>query len=230
MNMKMLKHKPNIFPGSLAFWILLLVIVIAIVFLASAEEDQVVRYAIGEKGYFEYATSANEVIVEYNVGFGELINKDPQPLLRIYGDGRVHVHLPRFMKNAGDYQMRLTRNKLSLLVAQLIEKGVLTFSEQTVRAEKNAEIRSRRDTGQAITLHLDSGSSTIRLNLTAYKTTDADVETTDLKAEIYWLDLQHDAEQFPKIDALTDLAEAEWILRSLFEHPKLPSLFTGVRW
>ena len=72
---------------------------------------------------------ADEPVIEYNLVHGMLAQPDPVPLLRVYGDGRVHVHFPAYMKRAGDYELLLNQVELDELLRQLDDNGIMSFDK-----------------------------------------------------------------------------------------------------
>lgn len=66
---------------------------------AHAETNQ----APGLQPVFAFSATSSEPVIEYDVVHHLLAERDPSPLLRIYGNGRVHDHFPAYMRRADDY-------------------------------------------------------------------------------------------------------------------------------
>ena len=54
---------------------------------------------------------------------------DPAAFVRVYGDGRVLVHRPRYMKKAGDYTVTLSQEELEDLLRPFADSRLLTLDE-----------------------------------------------------------------------------------------------------
>ena len=50
----------------------------------------------------EYPTDPAAVVIHYAERIGEIGEADAGPSVTIYGDGRVGVHYPRYMRRAGE--------------------------------------------------------------------------------------------------------------------------------
>ena len=76
---------------------------------------------------FGFKAPASEPVIEYSLRHHMLADHDHVPLLRVYGDGRLLVHRPAYMKNAGDFALQLQQAELAELIRMLADKGILDF-------------------------------------------------------------------------------------------------------
>ena len=94
------------------------------------------KVASGEKtAGFSFSTdvAATEPVIHYQQNIHMLANIDDRPSLTVYGDGRVLVHFPVYMKRAGDYEMQLDETELVSLLQSLSANGVIDFDEKKVK-------------------------------------------------------------------------------------------------
>ena len=83
-------------------------------------------------------TASAAPILEYQKNINMLSAIDDKPSLRVFGNGRVLVHNPFYMKNAGDFEMRLNDTELVDLVRDLSSNGIMTFDEKKVKEKVRA--------------------------------------------------------------------------------------------
>jgi hypothetical protein len=170
---------------------------------------------------FDYARDPNAVVVQYSRIPEQLQQEHQTPHLRIYGDGLVLVHYPEGMKKAGDYRLQLTPQEMDQLVGSLVADGVAEFdANQARRAKKEARRQRRASTGIEM-LVADDDTSSIELNLAAYRPAlsntaeQLQVPITPIQQRIVWRGLRTDARHYPHIDSINRLAAAEQRLLAL---------------
>lgn len=178
----------------------------------------------------EYSAAADRLVLEYHVTFGELAGSDTVPRLRVYGNGRVHVHNPPYMKKAGDYELWLSDQEMNGLISSLAEKGVLDFDEGRVRAAKKERIESRQhqeaQAGKEIRFtHTADGDVTIMgIFLDRCVPQDRSLPRGPLARRISWRNLKADARKHPDIPAIVRLAAAAEELSRLADDEDLEHL------
>ena len=69
---------------------------------------------------------------------------DPIPLLRVYRNGWVQVHFPKYMKRAGDYGLQLTEAEMTALLSSLAAKGLMNFDQAETTQRKEEAKRQLR--------------------------------------------------------------------------------------
>ena len=126
--------------------------------------------------------------------------------MTVYGDGRVVVHYPQYGARQGDYSMTLIKAELDELIASMVNKGVIEFDGQAAEAEKQALLAA-----QGLGFHVsDAVITTIEIELNSYnRTGEAGQEAFDVRRELTCSALQSEANQFPSIQSLVNLAAAE---------------------
>ncbi|HEX9768079.1 MAG TPA: hypothetical protein VGA50_02805 [Kiloniellales bacterium] len=89
---------------------------------------------------FAFSRAPDEVVLQLSYDGGLIENPDPMPFVRVFGDGRVIVHYPVYMKKAGDYVLRLSDQELESLLATFAKEDIVTVNEPRME-EMLAEAR-----------------------------------------------------------------------------------------
>jgi hypothetical protein len=166
---------------------------------------------------FAYSRDASAVIVRFAEVVGAIEDPDPGPSLRVYGDGRVQVHYPRYMLRAGDYTLRLAPAELNQLVGSLVSRGLAEFDAPGVR-------RRKRDLEAGSGLFFesfDAVTTEIELRLERYQPRDGAGPERRVHKQVAWRALRADAKRHPQIAEIQDLAAVQRELLSLMRRPDL---------
>jgi len=157
-------------------------------------------------------------IIEYYRNISMLKEQDAQPMLQVYGDGRVRVHTPVYMKNAGDYEYQLSQAELVSLVRTLSKQGVMDFDRERVRRDKKTHDSKMKQKGE---LHYvsDSLETVVDIRLKNYQRTANSLLQTDFKKRFSWKNLEQDARHYKNNRSIqsADLGIKE--LDKLLHHP-----------
>ncbi len=210
----MIKHP------SAALVLVTLVAALCTVLPAHAENNQ----APGLRPVFQYSASSSEPVIEYNVVNHMLAQQDPVPLLRIYGNGRVHVHIPAYMKRAGDYELTMSSVELNELLRQLADDGILDFDPAAAKQEKQQLKAARRAASGELFHASDASDSHINIKLAQYQRSAASPRISSFSRQFRWRNLEFDAKNIPESVVIRKAANAEAILRMLCAHPALQKL------
>lgn len=172
---------------------------------------------------FDYSRDKNFVVIEYSQSHDMIAEVDPVPMLRIYGDGRVHVHFPVYMKRAGDYEMRLSDAQLQTLLGSMESKGILKFDQNKVRqlkilSEKRIQAASP---GGVVTILSDDTRSRFQVNLGTYISSGTFTPQNNFAQAIEWKNLKWDAQKHKDISELGHAADAEQELSGFLNHADL---------
>ena len=153
-----------------------------------------------------------------------LAEYDPVPLLRIYGDGRLHVHRPPYLKNAGDYVLQLQPGELAELVRLIADRGIIDFDTAAAKQEQQ-QLRAARRAASGRVYHVSDATDTvIRIRLDKFQRTAASKSLTGFDRQITWRNLEMDARQFSSSARLQDAATVAGALHDLTNHPELARL------
>jgi hypothetical protein len=177
----------------------------------------------------EFEESPGALVVAFSDGPGELAEPDGSISVEIYGDGRVDVHYPSYMKRAGDYTLQLEPQELRALLRSLAARGLIEFDTDAVRRAKRRareERRARRIAGGAtgapvLQSSSDGTVSRIELRLRRYRRSESDAVQKHVKKQIRWHGLRADARRHPEIRSLGELEAARQTLRGLGQRPDL---------
>ena len=168
---------------------------------------------------FEFAAESDALVIQLSRDVG-ILDADPTPLLRVYGDGLVRIHFPVYMRRAGDYTLQLDPSELEDLVTLIVEDGLVDFSPEATRARMRGIDAARRAQagGQPgpLTFRSDPETVTIEVRLRRY-TPAVGAARSNVSSTIVWSDARFSAERYPDILTLQSLAEVETRLLALVD-------------
>lgn len=164
-----------------------------------------------------YPVAAGHLLISYSLQQEILGVHDNVPLLRIYGDGRVHVHRPEYLKQSGDYQMYLSAEELQTLCLEMTQRNVMSYQKNLVDEEI---VATQRQTNISYIVSDDVHSS-IELNLHAVKLNSRSTAEAVGKRKHVVKNVQARAKHFSNIQLLGDMAFIEQRLNEIIYSPKL---------
>jgi len=170
---------------------------------------------------FQYSSQASTPIIQYNLVHDMIAEPDAEPLLRIYGDGRVHVHIPAYMKNAGEFEIWLSRNELNAVILALSQDGVIDFDHSLARKDQSRLDAQRRATTGALLDVSDVTETVIEVNLDRYQRNPASSPVNGMQKRFSWKKLQHDAKHYPESIAIQRAAASARMLHAVVQRPDL---------
>jgi hypothetical protein len=195
------------------------VVVVLCVALAAMRSDAQATAA----SRFDYSRDAERVVVSYVELSGELAEPDSAPRLEIFGDGRARVRYPPTMKRAGEYEAALTQAELNDLLVSMVERKLVDFDADAVRARRRELVAQRRAAPSPDLFSIsDDATVEIGLHLQRYRPTEPGaVERRDVSKHIRYRGLRSDARSFPELEEVQDLMWARDRLRALMHRPDL---------
>ncbi len=174
---------------------------------------------------YEVPDDPQVVVIELRKRICMLAEHDPIPLVRVYGDGRVHVHWPRSTRLAGDYEARLSSEEVRQLIDAMVADGVASFDgdavgEEIERVEAERQ-KQRAKSGKARTVsHIsDCVWTTVMLRLSIPGAEEGGTTLEEYTAR--WNNLRGYAVYYPEVDALQGLRRAEAALSAIAERTDL---------
>lgn len=189
--------------------------------------DTYAQNAVGNiVAYPKVRFSANAVdpVIDYQLVHHMLADQDPQPLLRIYGNGRVHVHIPEYMKRSGDYELYLSTSELNALLRSLSQDGIIDFDRPGTK-QKMRQLVFQQRASDGVLFHVsDITETVINITLDEYQAGPQAKPVVGLKQRFSWENLQQDAKRFRQLPALQGASSAAQRLHSLIDHPGLNRL------
>jgi len=170
---------------------------------------------------FEYSETAAEPVIEYNLVHHMLAEPDPEPLLRIYGNGRVHVHYPAYMTRAGNYELQLSQPELRTLLRALATDGIIDFNQAATRHRRQQLAAQQRTASGSLFYVSDSSDTVIDIRLNEYQKGPGSARVVNLKKHFSWPDLKQDARRFPQLREITNVNNAAQRLETLLHRNDL---------
>lgn len=173
---------------------------------------------------YDYPRNADFVVIEYTQIDTMIKGADPVPLLRIYGDGTVAVHLPAYMKRAGDYEMRLSDGQLQQLLTSLEQKSILNLNSEKVTQLKQQAVLNRIQQSKTLVERSDDTYSVIKVRLSNYIPASTGVASSDFTHSVSLKNLKWSTRSYPDVPQLKSAAEAEDELSGYLVHPNLKKI------
>lgn len=183
-----------------------------------------------QENLLNYPLSDDFVVFKYQQ-YSYLFQQDiKEPLLRVYGSGRVRVHYPVIYKKAGDYEMRMSQQEMNDFLTGLMANGIIEYDKNIVTQDL-AEIslnrqRSRVKNGQVEEVFLNSDPDVvdITINTDGQYYSHATGQHESIKIHIHELDVNFKKQQFPEYRGLDGLAASLTKIQALLSDPRLVKL------
>ncbi|MEM6638262.1 MAG: hypothetical protein AAF610_00025 [Pseudomonadota bacterium] len=157
-------------------------------------------------------TAASDIpIVRFSREHAMMRGVSDAPLVAVFGDGRVVVERPVYMKRPGRHEFALNSAELSMLLTALAP--VIDLDVDALRRERDELARS---SGQYY-MTLDETVTHIELNFEQFVRDNG--RATKVARTQSMADVQIHAETYPTVRGLVSLAGAEAALMGLFERP-----------
>jgi predicted RND superfamily exporter protein len=146
---------------------------------------------------FRFATdnALSGPVIHYQQNVHMLAVTDDMPSVNIFGDGRVLVHYPVYMKKAGDYEMQLSDEELVDLVQSMSSHGIIDFDENKVKQAIGDEKKSARVKGELYTIS-DTVETSIVIQLDEYQKNQSSPKIKNLKKHFSWENIEQDASRY----------------------------------
>lgn len=167
---------------------------------------------------FSYPLHSDAVIVSYAATSEMLGHPDRTPRIQVFGDGRVAVHYPEYMKKAGDYEAYLNQGEMHQLLLSL--SGVFNFNPKAVVQSQNAVRANNVMQGNLLRHRSDDIQEKITVQLDEYQESPR-ILGQSVNFNLSWKNISYDAKEYPGVDALQKLAGARQSIRALLEHDDL---------
>ncbi|MFT5139821.1 MAG: hypothetical protein ACI9H8_000956 [Lysobacterales bacterium] len=176
--------------------------------------------------HIDYSRSPETMLVSFGEIWPEFTDQDLTPLVRIYGDGRVVVHLASYMKQAGKYEMLLSANELEDLLLQLTPILASFDTEDIKRQKRELDDQvwdSAADWEDQVLHHVaDAEYSVFYLNIDTYQSSGPEgLSLSNQVLERSWRGLRFDVRDYPELEPIQALMQAEHTLRAFTKHAEL---------
>ena len=186
--------------------------------VASADIPSIASYRSNSSGLaFSYDRNSTEPLISYRHVDHMIAYDQDRPRVQIFGDGRVLVHQPVYMKDAGDYEMRLSETELNLLINAFSNNGMMDFDRNSIAVKKKDYVnRMQRLTGRFRHIS-DTVTTRVDIRLKSFK---ADRQAAQLEAfsKTFSHDnIEQDARYFSGIAEIQKAAASVQSLRTLMD-------------
>ena len=178
------------------------------------------------KARIEYSRNPGTLLISFREIYPEFADQDTTPLVSIYGDGRVVVFHPSYVRQAGRYEMLMTAGELEALLLQLTPV-LLNFDADSVKDQKKAADdllwNSTTDwKDQVVFQDADAEISVFYLNIDAYQTGGTQGQRISKPVlNRAWRGLRFDARDYPGLEPIQALMQAERTLKALTRRSEL---------
>jgi hypothetical protein len=170
-----------------------------------------------------YDRSGRTVVLRYQENVGALAADEPGPSVEVYGDGRVVVRYPAYMKQAGAYTTQIAPEDVAALVEEAVGAGIVGFDRAAtaaaVQQAESARTAAQKRSGKPVILSDVSDPPTTVIEATLLP--EPGKRSAKTVASARWTGLARDAERFPEIETLRDLANVEKQMRGLMQRNDL---------
>ena len=161
--------------------------------------------------------SGETVVLHYQEVIGALAADEPGPSVEVYGDGRVVVRYPSYMKQAGTHTVQLSAQELDALVERVVNEGLLPFDTDAAAEDLGAARAAsagavRRDGSGGVLTHVSDPPTTV---IEATLSPQPGQRSSRRVVRAQWTGLAHDALAHPQIESIRNLARAEEQMRAL---------------
>lgn len=167
-------------------------------------------------------TALAEPILEYQKNIDMLSAIDDKPSLRVFGDGRVLVHHPVYMKKAGDFEMQLSDAELVSLMRDLSSNGIMDFDEKKAKEKVKLHAEKLKAKRQFYEVS-DALETIVNVKLDEYQKDKKSKKIKSFTTQFKWKNIEQDAARYK--DAL-DIAKANksiQVLNRLMDDQRLIS-------
>lgn len=177
-------------------------------------------------GFSFSATASGDVdkpvqpVIIYQQNISMLSGIADRPSMHVFGDGRVEVHHPAYMKTSGDYVMQLTEAELVDLIQSLSENGVLDFDEDKVKTNIRSKKKELRKSGQLYAVS-DVVETVIEVRLDDYQKNNSAKRKKDFHKRFQWKNIEHDARRFKQQREIVDANQSAQSLKGLMKDKRL---------
>ena len=177
--------------------------------------------AAAAQSSYELSSSPDVVVLQLSEDVG-IRDADDTPLVRVYGDGRVAVHFPDYMRRAGDYELRLPEGAVRELVGAAVE-AIVPFDAAATESQLLALRTAERNQGLIVTVS-DEATTILEVRFERYRAEGTGQDVRGGVKRVVWKGLADDAGRFGDVVALRDLAGIQRRLLALTEHPDLEAV------
>jgi len=183
--------------------------------------QRVIQSGVQSAGFrFSSDKKASNPVIYYQQNIQMLSGIDDRLSVSIFGDGRVFVHYPVYMKKAGDYEMKLNEDELASMLRSLSSDGIMDFDETKVKKNRKKYQQSMRSKGQLYAVS-DAVVTTIDVRLDEYQKNKSARKVKNFRKQVKLKNIEHDAKRFKFDPDITKANNAVLNLKTLMKDARL---------
>lgn len=167
---------------------------------------------------YQISASSDEPVIYFTRLHHRVADVDDHQSLSVFADGRVRVHTPVYMKNAGTYEYVLSSKALQALMTRLDGNGLMSRDWSKAKVERNTQAAMRNVSGDARFHVSDLTATHIVLKFEQFGKSSE--KAKPLAKTIVWNNIPDDARQFANNQAIQELAVIEKTLLALTDHSR----------
>ncbi len=174
--------------------------------------------AMADSQRFTVEPNGNEPIIHFTRLHHRVADVDDHQELSVFADGRVRVHNPVYMKNAGTFQYELNAKAMQSLLETLDGHGLMTLDTNSLAVARASEANARNSSHND-RFHVSDLTAT-HITLSFANFAKGSEKGSAVQKHIVWNDIPADARRFEHIAGLKQLAAAEQVLLRLTDHTR----------
>ncbi len=167
---------------------------------------------------FTIKASGDEPVIHFTRLHHRVVDVDDHQELSVFADGRVLVHNPVYMKNAGTYQYKLSAKDMQSLLESLDGHGLMKLDVDALKAQRDSAA-AIRNTSRDNRFHVSDLTAT-HITLNFANLAKGSSKGSALNKRIVWNDIPVDAKRFDELSPLQGLAAAEQVLLQLTDYSR----------
>lgn len=167
-------------------------------------------------------TASAEPILEYQQNIAMLSAIDDKPSLRVFGDGRVLVHHPVYMKKSGDFEMQLSDTELVSLMRDLSSNGLMDFDENKAKEKLKVHAEKLKAKGQYYEVS-DALETIVNVRLDEYQKDKNAKKVKAFTRQFKWKNIEQDAARHKDALDITKANKSIQMLDRLMDDQRLIS-------
>lgn len=164
--------------------------------------------------------NASEPVIHYQQNIEMLAGMNDRVSISIFGNGRVLVHYPVYMKRAGDYEMQLDETELLDLIQELSGNGVMDFDEQKVRGKVQTYKKALREKGEFYEIS-DAVETVVDIQLDEYQKNNKSKKLKKFHKKFAWKNLEQDASRYAHDTEITKANNSVTHFKALMKDNRL---------
>ena len=169
---------------------------------------------------FDNTAGAAEPIISYQHDIKMLSSTGDMPTVKVYGNGRVLVHYPVYMKLAGDHEMQLDEVELVNFIRAMSDDGMMSFDRKKVAEKMQTAKKAERNKGELFAIS-DSVESIVDINLDEYQANTLSPKQKNFTKRFQWVDIEHDAKRYKNNTDIVKANQSVLRLQGLMKDSRL---------